>query len=88
MNDDLDLTVIIKDCPQGWKFYSSKYGTVEFFEMNNNRLMFLLDKPTLDSFVVECDGSEVNSRNSRKECIIFPSKEQHDWGQFKKHWLK
>ena len=50
--------------------------------------MFLLDKPTLDSFVVECDGSEVNSRNSRKECIGFPSKEQHDWGQFKKPWLK
>lgn len=42
----------------------------------------------LQDRIIECDGSEVNSRNSRKECIVFLSKEQYDWGQFKKPWLK
>lgn len=30
MNDNIDLTKILKDCPKGWKFYSSVYGEVEF----------------------------------------------------------
>ena len=30
MNENIDLTKILKDCPRGWKFYSSVYGEVEF----------------------------------------------------------
>lgn len=30
MNKNIDLTKILKDCPKGWKFYSSIYGEVEF----------------------------------------------------------
>ena len=30
MNENIDLTKILKDCPKGWKFYSSIYGEVEF----------------------------------------------------------
>ena len=30
MNENIDLTKILKDCPMGWKFYSSVYGDVEF----------------------------------------------------------
>ena len=30
MNEKIDLTKILKDCPKGWKFYSSVYGEVEF----------------------------------------------------------
>lgn len=30
MNENIDLTKILKDCPKGWKFYSSVYGDVEF----------------------------------------------------------
>ena len=30
MNENIDLTKILKDCPKGWKFYSSVYGEVEF----------------------------------------------------------
>ena len=30
MNENIDLTKILKDCPKGWKFYSSVFGEVEF----------------------------------------------------------
>ena len=30
MNENIDLTKILKDCPQGWKLYSSAFGEVEF----------------------------------------------------------
>ena len=33
MNEKIDLTKILKDCPMGWKFYSSVYGDVEFVEI-------------------------------------------------------
>lgn len=33
MNENIDLTKILKDCPIGWKFYSSIYGDVEFVEI-------------------------------------------------------
>ena len=33
MNENIDLTKILKDCPIGWKFYSSVYGEVEFVEI-------------------------------------------------------
>ena len=33
MNENIDLTEILKDCPIGWKFYSSVYGDVVFVEI-------------------------------------------------------
>ena len=33
MNENIDLTKILKDCPMGWKFYSSVYGEVDFIEI-------------------------------------------------------
>ena len=85
MDDYLDLTIILKYCPQGWKFYSTRFGDVEFFKASDTRVMFLLDEQTLNAFVVECDGSLVGSPN---ECIVFPSSEQQDWSKFEAPWYK
>ena len=30
MNENIDLTKILKDCPKGWKFCSPIFGEVEF----------------------------------------------------------
>ena len=35
MNEKIDLTKILKDCPIGWKFYSSVYGDVEFLGVSH-----------------------------------------------------
>lgn len=36
MNENIDLTKILKNCPKGWKFYSSVYGDVEFIEISRS----------------------------------------------------
>lgn len=40
MNENIDLTKILKDCPKGWKFYSSVYGEVEFKTITLQRLTY------------------------------------------------
>ena len=36
MNENIDLTKILKDCPKGWKFYSSIFGDVIFKGIEND----------------------------------------------------
>ena len=85
MNKNIDLTKILKDCPKGWKFYSSVYGDVSFqgiadlvypIQVSNKR-----------------DGEVLLSEKGRfligvGECILFPSKDQRDWSKFTAPWYK
>ena len=43
MNENIDLTKILKDCPKGWKFYSSVYGEVEFKTIEFEQLKYRYD---------------------------------------------
>ena len=47
MNENIDLAKILKDCPKGWKFYSSIYGEVEFktITLQRMRYRFEFDPP-------------------------------------------
>ena len=46
MNENIDLTKILKDCPKGWKFYSSIYGEVKFETIEFQRLKYRYDPHT------------------------------------------
>ena len=35
MNENIDLTKILKNCPKGTKLYSTIFGEVKFVECNN-----------------------------------------------------
>ena len=35
MNENLDLTKILKGCPEGTKLYSIIYGEISFAKINN-----------------------------------------------------
>ena len=48
MNENIDLTKILKDCPKGWKFYSSVHGDVEFNAIKLKRLKYRLDTDVPD----------------------------------------
>ena len=91
MNENIDLTKILKDCPSGWKFYSSIYGDVKFLKVGNDT-----DYPIKFSVIYK-DGVERNSSVSKQglflasydgECAFFPSKEQRDWSKFTAPWYK
>lgn len=86
MNENIDLTKILKDCPIGWELYSCIHGKVRF-----NRL----DSCTFPVFVELSDGfDESFSRDGRftnlpqSECCLFPSSDQRDWSKFAAPWYK
>ena len=57
MNENIDLIKILKDCPKGWKFYSSIYGEVKFETIEFQRLKYRYNSymPTCNNQIVEED---------------------------------
>ena len=88
MNENIDLTKILKDCPNGWTFYSSIYGVVKFWSVS-----------VVDSYpiIFSCPGHGTHNAVSKRglaniehagECTLFPSKDQRDWSKFTAPWYK
>ena len=86
MNENIDLTKILKDCPIGWKLYTPLYGEVEFKEICvslgyaiNTSYGLRLVSFTKEGFYYDAEGAE---------CLLFPSAEQRDWSKFTAPWYK
>ena len=84
MNENIDLTKILKDCQEGTKLYSPVFGDVEFMRVCQNDsvdfpIEFKLSDNSFNS--VTKDGRLYEEFNG--ECIIFPSRDQRDWSKFK-----
>ena len=83
MNENIDLCEILKDCPKGTKLYSTFYGEVSLYEVDDSNL----DHESI--IVYHTYGrAEFNKRGihldfSGGECTLFPSKDQRDWSKFK-----
>ena len=86
MNENIDLTKILKDCPEGTKLYSPIFGEVDFEKIRSDdeNAIVITKGYVTASFTKEgfyyADLSE--------ECLLFPSKEQRDWSKFTAPWLK
>ena len=87
MNEKIDLTKILKDCPTGTKLYSTIFGEVKFMYIDTN-----------NEYKIICEGKDgmTNSVTSNGkyrfgfngECTLFPSKDQRDWSKFTAPWYK
>ena len=87
MNENINLTKILKDCPKGTKLYSSTFGEVEFQYIKSDSwypIVIKLGNGIIES--IASDGKMFNNYNG--ECIIFPSKDQRDWSKFTAPWYK
>ena len=91
MNENIDLTKILKNCPKGWNLYTPILGKVEFSSVKEDD-----DYPIIVSFQRERGVSMLN-RFSKEgyffiendvECLLLPSKEQRDWSKFTAPWYK
>ena len=88
MNKNIDLTKILKDCPKGWKFYSSIYGDLLYSRMylSSSAPKITFIKPdSISSVDYYQDGKRYLSQG---ECTLFPSKDQRDWSKFTAPWYK
>ena len=86
MNENIDLTEILKDCPKGTEFYSCIYGKVRF------DCLQYCEYPVL---IMRGDGLYASFSRVGKytdapdsECCLFPSREQRDWSKFSAPWYK
>ena len=88
MNENIDLTKILKDCPKGFKLYTPLLGEVEFKGICSDEKYNIL---------VSYSGGESQSEFTKQgfyyalknaECLLFPSAEQRDWRKFKAPWYK
>lgn len=86
MNENIDLTKILKDCPKGTKLYSPIFGEVDFIEIRSDEEYPITTKKgvynpnfTEQGFYYADEG---------EECLLFPSKDQRDWSKFTAPWYK
>ena len=88
MNESIDLTKILKDCPKGTKFYSILYGEVEFdkIKKESEYPIVIITKHGNNSDI-KSDGRYYGEYDDG-ECTLFPSKDQRDWNKFTAPWYK
>lgn len=86
MNENIDLTKILKDCPDGWKLYSSLFGEVKFVKCIG--LHSILVRNGGKYYYFTQYGMFIFEGTVCKECALFPSKEQRDWSKFEAPWYK
>ena len=89
MNENINLTKILKDCPEGTEFYHAAYGRVYFSCIDLNRsypIRLSFSQEISDDVSVTSKGLLNNNHNG--ECLLFPSKDQRDWSKFTAPWYK
>ena len=85
MNENINLTKILKDCPKGWKFYTDVYGEVTFWGFSD--LVYPIQLNTKNHGVILLSEKGEETIGDGK-CILFPSKDQKNWNKFSASWYK
>ena len=92
MNENIDLTKILENCPKGTKLYSTVHGKVKFnhIEIDSEypiRVTVLSKQGLYYNILLTKYGTLLNGYPNG-ECILFPSKDQRDWSKFTAPWYK
>lgn len=87
MNENIDLTKILKDCPRGFKLYSAVHGEVTFLSIENEE-EYPIGVLLKDSDCTAYYSSSGKYLHHKGECTLFPSKDQRDWSKFTAPWYK
>ena len=86
MNENIDLTKILKGCSIGTVFYSSVYDKVSFSGITPGVDFPIVFNRSIDETI--CLTKEGRALKHLGECIVFPSKDQRDWSKFERFWDK
>lgn len=80
-----NLVSILKHCPEGTKLYSPIYGEVTFTRLSI--INTILGKATKRNGEITSVAftrlGRLFGEFSNTECVLFPSKDQRDWGKFR-----
>lgn len=88
---NIDLTKILKDCPEGTVLWSDNYGEVQFKCISKN-YNYHINYPIL---VKRTDGHNLyytkegwHNIDFPSNCLLWPSKDCRDWSKFTASWYK
>ena len=85
MNENIDLTKILRDCPEGFQLYSPIFGIVYFKSVTPYNVHVTTIREIEAIFR---KNGEYFTEYEDSECILFPSKDQRDWSKFTAPWYK
>lgn len=91
MNENIDLTKILKNCPSGTKLYTPIWGEVTFVEVREHSydgLYPIRIYGEYDNYINLSKDGRYLIHKQDSECILFPSKDQRDWSKFTAPWYK
>ena len=88
MNENIDLTKNLKDCPKGTKLYSTIFGEVEFIECDDLYQIVVAKEGRYYYFTSQGAFIFERIKYHMGECVLFPSKDQRDWSKFTAPWYK
>ena len=83
MNEDVNLSKILRDCLKGTKLYSPLFGIVKFEEISED-WNFVCVRKGKDIWTFTYDAKFLFGISNSKsaEIMLFPSREQRDWSKF------
>lgn len=88
MNENIDLTKILKDCPEGFELYTPLYGKVFFLHVYENAMFSIQVRQEPIGVISFTKDGHFFTDTPNSECLLLPSHEMRDWSKFTAPWLK
>ena len=88
MNENIDLTKILKDCPKGFELYTPLYGKVFFLHVYENAMFSIQVRQEPIGIISFTKDGHFFTDTPNSECLLLPSHEMRDWSKFTAPWLK
>ena len=87
MNENIDLTKILKNCPKGTEFWSPLYDTIELYMCQPKDGIIVRLKTNILRFI-NADATIIIDGIKSPTIMLYPSKDQRDWSKFTAPWYK
>ena len=88
MNENVDLTKILKNCPEDFELYTPLHGKVYFSNINENGKFPIVVKTELLNTISFTKEGYYFIDATNGECLLLPSNEMRDWSKFTAPWYK
>lgn len=88
MNENIDLTQILKDCPDGEQFWSPMLGYVKLYNINQVRKIVSVILENDATWDINANGTISIGNVTSPDIMLYPSKDQRDWSKFTAPWYK
>lgn len=83
MDENINLSKILKDCPKDWVLYSPVCGYVHFVEIAAYDNIIVVDR---SGNTLRFMSNGMYRQNG--ECLLFPSYSNRDWSNFSAPWYQ